>query len=329
MYDTEPKKLALLRILQILEKYSDCDHPMTQKDIAERLEKDYGIELERKAIGRNISLLEEADIDLESTGAGTYICGRTFEDSELRLLIDGVLSSRHISGADSEDLIKRICSLSNEYFRSNVQYIYSVREWSKTDNRALFYNIEVIDSAIKAGRQIHFTYSKYGIDKKLHPASEHDVSPYQMVLHSQKYYLMAFNERFKEMVYYHVDRITDIRILEDRSSTPIRQVKGYINGINYRELSTAMPYMYSDQPERINFTAESWTIDQIVEWFGDECTITRCKDDKDKVNVSVFASPLAMEHWALQYLNYVEITSPVSLRDKIRGMLENGLGKYS
>ena len=56
----EPKKLALLRILQILQKYSDCDHPLTQEDIALHLENDYGIEIERKAIGRNIALLKDA-----------------------------------------------------------------------------------------------------------------------------------------------------------------------------------------------------------------------------------------------------------------------------
>ena len=32
------KKLALLYILKILEEYSDRDHPMTQSDIAEKLE---------------------------------------------------------------------------------------------------------------------------------------------------------------------------------------------------------------------------------------------------------------------------------------------------
>ena len=33
----EPKKLALLRILEILESDSDCDHPLTQQQIADRL----------------------------------------------------------------------------------------------------------------------------------------------------------------------------------------------------------------------------------------------------------------------------------------------------
>ena len=37
MEGLEPKKLALIRIWQILKEYSDYDHPLTQEDIAEKL----------------------------------------------------------------------------------------------------------------------------------------------------------------------------------------------------------------------------------------------------------------------------------------------------
>ena len=37
MASLEPKKLALIRVLQILRKYSDYNHPMLQEDIAEKL----------------------------------------------------------------------------------------------------------------------------------------------------------------------------------------------------------------------------------------------------------------------------------------------------
>ena len=59
MSDLEPKKSALIRILQIFEKYSDFNHPLKQNDIIEILEHDYGIIVERKSISRNISLLKE------------------------------------------------------------------------------------------------------------------------------------------------------------------------------------------------------------------------------------------------------------------------------
>lgn len=97
MESFEPKKLALIRIWQILKEYSDCDHPLTQDDIARHLESDYGVVIERKAISRNISLLKEAGAEIESVRAGSYLERRDFEDSELKLLIDGVLCSKYIT----------------------------------------------------------------------------------------------------------------------------------------------------------------------------------------------------------------------------------------
>ncbi len=72
MYATEPKKLALIRIFQTRYECSDADHPLTQEEIAEILKRDYGIEVERKSIGRNISLLKEAGYDIESSRTSSY-----------------------------------------------------------------------------------------------------------------------------------------------------------------------------------------------------------------------------------------------------------------
>ena len=322
----EPKKFALIRIWQILKENSDYDHPMTQEDIATKLENEYGIVIERKAISRNISLLKESGVEIESRRAGSYLDRRDFEDSELHMLIDGVLSSKHITARHSKDLIDRICSLSNKYFRSSVKHIHSVNDWSKTDNQALFYNIELIDAAIEEGKQIHYDYNKYGIDKKLHKTSQQYVSPYLMILHNQRYYLMAYSEYWHNMVFHRLDRITNMTII-DRKATPIKNVPGYENGINYKELSSTMPYMYSDQPEHIDFISDEGIIDQIVDWFGNDVRIMK-SNDEGKVRVSVKASPTEMEFWAMQYINHVEILSPEPLRIRMREVLNNGLKKY-
>ena len=116
-------------------------------------------------------MLEEAGYEIESTRDGSYLVEREFEDSELRMLIDGVLSSRYIAARHSKDLIEKLCGMSNKYFRAHVKNIYSVSEWTRTDNQALFYNIELIDDAIMRGKQIQFDYNKYGLDKKLHKSS--------------------------------------------------------------------------------------------------------------------------------------------------------------
>lgn len=326
MESFEPKKLALLRIWQILKDYSDYDHPLTQEDIAVKLGNEYGISIERKAISRNISLLKEAGIEIESGRDGSYLKRRDFENSELHMLIDSVLSSKHITANHSKDIIERLCNLSNKYFRSNVRHIHSVGDWYKTDNQSLFYNIELIDTAIEKGKQIHYDYNKYGTDKKLHKSSRQYVTPYLMILHNQRYYLMAYSEYWGNMVFHRLDRITNMTVA-DKKATPIRNVPGYENGINYNELSSAMPYMYTDRPEQIDFIADVGIIDQIIDWFGNDIRIKKVEEES-KVGVGVKASPNAMVHWAMQYINCVEIVSPESLRARVKKALENGLKKY-
>ena len=327
MASLEPKKLALLRIWQILQKHSDYDHPMTHEDIIKHLESDYGIEMERKAVGKNITDLRDAGIDIGSRRAGSYIDSREFEDSELKLLIDGVLQSKHITAKHSKDLIEKLCGLSNKYFRSHVKNVYSVNDWSKTENQALFYNIDVVDEAIATGKQVQYDYNKYGVDAKLHKSSFQRVSPYQLILHNQRYYLMGYSDYWGNMTFHRLDRISNMRIY-DKPATLITNVKGYENGIDFKQIASTMPYMYTDKPERIEFIADEWIVDQIVDWFGKDIRMSLVPDNEKKVKVELVASPNAMEHWAMQYLNYVEVTKPASLRERIKTNLAEAIKKY-
>ena len=322
----EPKKLALLRILQILQRHSDIDHPLKQDDIARYLDEDYGIIIERKAIGRNISLLTDAGIDINSSHSGSYLAERDFTEPELRVLIDGVLSSKYISHAYSKALIEKLCSLTSKYFTSHVKHIHSVNQWDKTDSRDFFYNIEIIDEAIGKKKQITLDYNKYGTDKKLHLTRNHTISPYQMLLHNQRYYLMGYNELWKGIVYFRLDRITNIQIT-GKKLTPINSLKDYREGINYKELSTALPYMFADKPERIEFIADDTVTDQIIDWFGKEIRIEPHGDGK--VVATVKSSPKAMVYWALQYAGYVRVTSPQKVVDEIKKSLEKAVKEYN
>ena len=116
-------------------------------------------------------------------------------------------------------------------------------------------------------------------------------------------------------------------IVVDKKATPIRNVPGYESGINYKELSSTMPYMYTDRPEHIDFIADIGIIDQIIDWFGSDIRIANA-DGEGKVRVSIKASPNAMVHWAMQYMDHVEITAPESVRNRIRESLQNGIMKY-
>ena len=327
MEGLEAKKLALLRILQILHKYSDLQHPLTQEKIAYYLDSEYGIVIERKAISRNISLLMDADVEIGHCRDGYYLKTREFEDTELKLLVDSVLCNQNITAKHSADLIEKLCTLSNKYFRSHVKNVYAVKDWNKSDNSALFFNIEMIDMAINEGKQVQYDYNKYGKDKKLHKSSFQRATPYQLILHNQRYYLMGYSEYWGNMIFHRLDRITNIKIY-DAPAYPLKKVPGYESGIDYKKISTTMPYLHSDKPERVEMLADAWVIDQVVDWFGKDLAV-RETDDPEKIIISLWANPYAMSLWALQYVNYIEVISPAHLRTKIRDFLQIGLDKYS
>ena len=53
--------------------------------------------------------------------------------------------------------------------------------------------------------------------------------------------------------------------LKEEKATDLQTIPGYKNGIDYKKLSSAMPYMYSDEPERIDFVADAGIVDQIID----------------------------------------------------------------
>lgn len=324
MESLEPKKLALVRIFQILEKFSDSEHPIKHDKIVQLLESEYGLIVERKAVGRNISLLIEAGYEIVTTKRGSYLAGRTFENSELKLLIDGVLSSKYITSKQSKDLIEKLCSQGNKYFKKRVKNIYSVQDWNKTENVAVFYNIEIIDEAIDRNTQIKFDYNKYGVDKKIHRTATHKVSPYQMILHNQRYYLIGYSEKWQHIQYYRMDKITDITMLKS-IRTPLKSLEGFKNGLDYKRFSS-IPYMFFDEPQSIEFIAEGWAIDQIIDWLGKDIRIEETNNGKFLIKVR--ASLNAMEYWAMQYLNAVEILSPKELRERLKKNIQYANDKY-
>lgn len=317
-------KAIILYILKILSTYTDENHYLTQKEISEYLKNEYDVIVERKAVSRNLSILEELGFGVCMTRSGSFLQERLFDDSELRLLIDGVLSSRYINEPHSYDLIQKLSNLSSKYFKKRIKHVYAIKDFSKTDNQELFLNIEMIDEAINNNCQIKCIYYKYSVDKKMHKSSVLILSPYQFILHNQRYYLMAYHMKWQHMGYYRTDHIKNIKVL----STPrqeIRDIPGYENGINYKDLSSYRPYMFSDKPVEVTFLTEEWMIDQVIDWFGKDIQIQK---HEDKILITLKTSPEAMEYWAMQYANYIEVITPKKLRNKIKDNLKNALKKY-
>lgn len=279
---TESKKLALLRILQILEDYSDADHPMTQGQISEKLLQEYGIELERKAIASNISLLKEAGYEIETMAVGCYLVARTFEDSELRLLIDSVIYSRFVPKKQTEDLVDKLAKLSNKKFYTDIKHIHMAPDWRKQESPAIFLNIEIISEAMEKEKKISFAYKKYNSEAVLELYSCHEVTPIQMIVNNSEYYLMALSEKEKLMVF-KLSRMCDITVLKRAKAIPqmrINQIKASLDPkLTLSEFPMLTCFFYSEL-ETFELLCSGYTVDAVVSEFGKDIKVEKFDEIK-------------------------------------------------
>jgi len=333
MHPLPPKKMLIINILDLLKRYSDEEHRLTQKDIIQILETSYSMKADRKAIKRNLMNLIEFGYDIgysesvrrnkngnEETIYSDWYLIRDFTDAELRLLIDSLLFSKHIPYNQCKALIEKLKGLSSNYFDAKVKHIRNLPENMPT-NKQLFLTIEVLDEAISKNRQVAFTYNEFGADKKLHPRldSEGDVrayviNPYQIVATNGRYYLICNYDAYDNVSNYRLDRITNIRLLETPVK-PMKKVAGLEKGLNLPKHMAEHIYMFAGEGIPVTFRAQNHLVGQIMDWFGRDTQFSNV--DRDMVEVRVNVNEQAMVYWALQYGQHVEVIAPPSLREKV------------
>lgn len=348
------KKTLILNILDILRKYSDADHRLSQKQILDILEKEYYTKADRKSVKRNLcelcalgydieftEIVREMPVTDQQTGEISYTqnsiitdyyLNREFSDSELRLLIDGVLFSNHIPFTNRKELTEKLEDLSSVYFRSKVRHITAL---PKTDNRnkQMLYTVDILAEAIEKRKQVCFHYCEYATDKKLHRRRrpdgnlrEYKVNPYQMASKEGKYYLICNYDKYNDISNYRIDRIADIRLL-DTPSKPFEILDGSAKeSLDLHKYMTEHVYMYSSDNVRAVFTVPEAMISDVIDMFGTDVAFGKLKDGY--VSVSVLANEQSILQFAKSYAPDVIIISPDSLKDKLTEDLEKTLKLY-
>lgn len=340
----QPKKLLIMNILDILRRYSDADHRLSQRDIIDILKSEYDMDADRKAIKRNLMNLIDFGYELECSESirhnkngeeeiiyTDWYLDREFNDAELRLLIDSLLFSKHIPYSQCKELIEKIRGLSNQYFSTKVRHIMNLPT-DQPINTDLFYTIEILDEAIEKNKQVSFHYADYGTNKQLHLRTYRDgkpreylVNPYQMVATNGKYYLIGNYEKYDNISHYRVDHIRDIQIL-DTPAKPQRKVKGMEYGLDLPKHMAEHVYMFAGPSQKVIMRTNPGMAGELIDWFGNGVTFT--DETETSVIAHVTANLQAMRYWALQYAPYVTILSPQSLVDTVKCDLKTALEKY-
>ena len=346
MYAYQSKKITIIAILEVLNKHSDVEHKLSAQEIIDLLWKEYEIKIDRKAVKRNLMDLvgfgypveykeiEKKNAKGEEENIYTdWHIEHKFDPSELRLLIDSLLFSKHIPYSQCKELIEKLVGLSSKYFEADVKYIHNLTD-TLPRNQEVMLSIEVLNEAIRRKKQVAFNYREYDTNKTIQLKKDkngevalYKRTPYQMVATNGRYYLICSSDKHKDLANYRVDRISNIKLLEKEKARPLGDVKGGEHGLNLPKHMAEHIYMYSGEGVRVRFLAYKTIMDDIVDWFGLEFDVR--EKGEEMVEVSVIVNEDAMFNWAMQYGGRVEVLSPKSLRDRLTEASANMAEKYA
>ncbi len=326
MYATGNKKMLNMLILEVLKRYSDENHSLTQQDIIKLLDKNYGMECDRRSVKNNVISLKEMGYDI-SMDKGYRLESREFDDSELRILIDSVLFSKSISTRQAKGMIQKIRGLASNFFNAKVSHVSNLPELNRTINKQAMYSLDAINDAIAEKKKIDFIYNEVGIDFKLHPKrlEPYKVNPYQIVANNGRFYLICNYDKYDNVAHFRIDKMTEVRILNEKVK-PKTEVRGLEKGLNLPKHMAEHFYMFSGESVAVEIKTSDYMMNELVDWFGTDFRVL--KKGGNTIVARVTCNKEAMRYWALQYGPSVEILKPESLRSQLREDIKVMAEKY-
>ena len=307
-------RLTALKVLEILREESDKRHPLTLQKIASRLAEEFdstgnSTRGNRHTARAYVEALQENDYPIVRTSRGYYI-EPDFEDGELRMLIDSVLFS-NLPHSTAKKLIDKLKKLGNKRFKPKVRHVYNLSALRRSDNEQIMNSIDVISDAVTLHKKISFVYNNYDTDFKLHPRRTelYKVSPFQMVAANSRYCLIANTDGHDNISYYRIDRMTDVEILDEPALELLSQnspIRDFVGGFNL--------------PKHIMMNC-------LVDWFGKDFNILKNQDDRILIEVTV--NEHAIKYWIMQFGEFVEVVTPVTLREEIFKTAEKIMNAHS
>ena len=181
-----PKIMAIPLCIEILKKYTDEDHTLTQEQINEKLKSEYGLIVDRKTLSRDLKLIldyydevhchiykrngEEITEFDDDTGAkySDFYYEHEFLKSELQALIYNVVFAKHIASNHKKDIVEKLESLGPFSVRRDGKHYINDVKGSSSEFGQLFMNLDDLEEAIDSHNIVKFKYSHYEEDKELH-----------------------------------------------------------------------------------------------------------------------------------------------------------------
>ena len=320
--------LKTLYILKILTERTDEDHRLSATEIREILKNEFLIEIERRTIYTEIGKLTDFGIDIEQVGgkgAGYYIASREFELPELKLLVDAVQFSKFFTEKKSRELIRKIESLCSREQAKQLGGQVVLYKRAKAESETIYYNVDMLYTAIFHNKQIHFQYADWTLKKEMelrHEGAFYRVSPLHLVWDDENYYLIGFDENAKQIRHYRVDKM---RNMEIRSYN--RTKKAIEQKIDLAAFSKKTFGMFGGEDETVRLICENHLIGVILDRFGKDIWLVPEDKDHFAAQMTVTVSQQFFG-WLTGLGKAVRISGPEKVRVQYQEYLQGIVKEY-
>ncbi len=325
MPKSDNQKLKIFYILDYLKEHSHQDHPVRAAELLHMLEYQHSIVCDRKTVYSDISALQDYGVDIVSIpgkNGGYYIASRNFELPELKLLIDAVQSSRFLTEKKSRELIEKLCRECSMYDAQLMRRDVVVSGRVKSMNETIYYNVDAIQEAIAANKQITFRYFDWGIDGKRRYRDKHyQVSPYGLCQDNENCYLLALSPRYG-VTSYRVDRMSDIRLAPD-TRLPCPD----LTGKNLTRHANRLFQMYAGDTTEVKMQFHRDLTNVVMDRFGRDTMLIPDGEDHFVFTVNVAVSPMFLS-WVIGFGAKAKILYPQSVIQECQSLCRTALGQY-
>ena len=317
------QRLKILYLYKILLEKTDEEHYITMPEIIHQLEL-YGISAGRKALYEDIDALKAYGLDivsLKGNVSGYYVASREFELPELKLLADAVCSSRFLTEKKSNELLKKIENLSSVHEANQIHRQVYVKNRIKSVNERIYINVDHIHRAITEGKQISFKYFDYDTaKKKKYRDGLRICSPYALSWDDERYYLIAYYEKYSDISNFRIDRMESVEILDE----PIVPMPENFNVVEYMN---SMFSMFSGKPIDVKMRFHISLVNSVIDRFGKDIFITPDGDEHFIVRANIRAGK-PFFGWLFMFGENAEILAPENIKEEYKKMLSDAWGKY-
>ncbi len=318
------QRIKLLYLADIFKKHTDENHPLNAGELIERLE-NLGIEVERKAIYGDISLLCEYGMDIIKTRLpkpGYYLATREFETPEIYLLADAVQAADFISHKKSRELLEKLEGMLSENEAGDIRRRVYIDNRTKCKNEEIFYSIDAASRAIKDSKKLTFKYCRRNLENGKIVLSEKQmkVSPYALVWADDHYYLVCNYEKYDNLMQLRLDRMRKT-VVSDEKARNFSEVSEYKNSFDVADYASKAFSMFGGEQAKITLRCKNGMLEQIIDRFGDKISVRECGEDTFVFDAEALISE-GLVNFIMQFGDTLEVIKPLSLRELIKEKCE-------